>query len=139
MPISKGYYCAVDKGDSSQLTEADVDAVRERMAKIVEDDIPFRRHEARVEDAIKTFTALGAMDKVKLLETCGDVYITYYTLDGTADYYYDELVPSSGYLKTWSVSLYKEGILLRVPDRHHPEDLAPFREQPKTHGPGQCG
>ena len=131
-PISKGYYCAVDKGDSSPLTEADVDAVRERMAKIVEDDIPFRRHEARVEDAIKTFTALGAMDKVKLLETCGDVYITYYTLDGTADYYYDELVPSSGYLKTWSVSLYKEGILLRVPDRHHPEDLAPFREQPKT-------
>ena len=131
-PISKGYYCAVDKGDSSPLTEADVDAVRERMAKIVEDDIPFRRHEARVEDAIKTFTALGAMDKVKLLETCGDVYITYYTLDGTADYYYDELVPSSGYLKTWSVSLYKEGILLRVPDRHHPEDLAPSREQPKT-------
>ena len=131
-PISKGYYCSVDKGDSSPLTEADVAAVRERMAKIVEDDIPFRRHEARVEDAIKTFTALGAMDKVKLLETCGDVYITYYTLDGTADYYYDELVPSSGYLKTWSVSLYKEGILLRVPDRHHPEDLAPFREQPKT-------
>ena len=131
-PISKGYYCSVDKGDSSPLTESDVDAVRERMAKIVEDDIPFRRHEARVEDAIKTFTALGAMDKVKLLETCGDVYITYYTLDGTADYYYDELVPSSGYLKTWSVSLYKEGILLRVPDRHHPEDLAPFREQPKT-------
>ena len=131
-PISKGYYCAVDKGDSSPLTEPDVAAVRERMAKIVEDDIPFRRHEARVEDAIKTFTALGAMDKVKLLETCGDVYITYYTLDSTADYYYDELVPSSGYLKTWSVSLYKEGILLRVPDRHHPEDLAPFREQPKT-------
>ena len=131
-PISKGYYCSVDKGDSSPLTESDVDAVRERMAKIVEDDIPFRRHEARVEDAIKTFTALGAMHKVKLLETCGDVYITYYTLDGTADYYYDELVPSSGYLKTWSVSLYKEGILLRVPDRHHPEDLAPFREQPKT-------
>ena len=115
-PISKGYYCSVDKGDSSPLTESDVDAVRERMAKIVEDDIPFRRHEARVEDAIKTFTALGAMDKVKLLETCGDVYITYYTLDGTADYYYDELVPSSGYLKTWSVSLYKEGILLRGGD-----------------------
>ena len=131
-PISKGYYCAVDKGDSSPLTEADVDAVRERMAKIVEDDIPFRRHEARVEDAIKTFTALGAMDKVKLLETCGDVYVTYYTLDGTADYYYDELVPSAGYLKTWGLSLYKGGLLLRVPDRHHPEDLAPFFEQPKT-------
>ncbi len=131
-PISKGYYCVVEKGDGTTLCEADVDAVRTRMTAIVDQDVPFRRHETRVEDAIKTFTALGAMDKVKLLETCGDVYVTYYTLDGTADYYYDELVPSAGYLKTWGVSLYHEGILLRVPDRHHPEDLAPFFEQPKT-------
>jgi len=131
-PISKGYYCVVEKGDGTPLGEADVDAIRARMTAIVDQDVPFRRHEARVEDAIKTFTALGAMDKVKLLETCGDVYVTYYTLDGTADYYYDELVPSAGYLKTWSVNLYRDGILLRVPDRHHPEDLAPFFEQPKT-------
>ncbi len=131
-PISKGYYCVVEKGDGTPLSEADVDAIRARMTAIVALDVPFRRHEARVEDAIKTFTALGATDKVKLLETCGDVYVTYYTLDGTADYYYDELVPSAGYLKTWGVSLYHEGILLRVPDRHHPEDLAPFFEQPKT-------
>ena len=131
-PISKGYYCSVDKGDGTVLAETDVDAVRVRMKEIVEKDLQFRRHEARVEDAIKTFTELGNMDKVKLLETCGDVYITYYTLGNTADYYYDELVPSAGYLKTWSVTFYKGGILLRVPDRHHPEDLAPFREQPKT-------
>ena len=131
-PISKGYFCNVKKGDGSSLSEADVDAVRARMLEIVDQDIPFRRHEARVEDAIKTFSALGASDKVKLLKTCGDGYITYYTLGGTADYYYDELVPSAGYLKTWGVSLYQGGILLRVPDRHHPEDLAPFREQPKT-------
>ena len=131
-PISKGYYCSVDKGDGTLLGEADVDAVRARMRRIVDQDVPFRRHEARVEDAIKAFTAIGASDKVKLLETCGDVYVTYYTLDGTADYYYDELVPSAGYLKTWNVSYYRGGILLRVPDRHHPEDLAPFREQPKT-------
>jgi uridine kinase len=131
-PISKGYFCNVKKGDGTPLSEADVDAVRARMHEIVDQDIPFRRHEARVEEAIKTFSALGASDKVKLLKTCGDVYITYYTLGGTADYYYDELVPSAGYLKTWGVSLYQGGILLRVPDRHHPEDLAPFREQPKT-------
>lgn len=131
-PISKGYFCNVKKGDGTPLSEADVDAVRARMLEIVDQDIPFRRHEARVEDAIKSFSALGASDKVKLLKTCGDVYITYYTLGGTADYYYDELVPSAGYLKTWGVSLYQGGILLRVPDRHHPEDLAPFREQPKT-------
>ena len=71
-------------------------------------------------------------DKVKILETCGEVYINYYTLDKTADYYYDVLVPSTGYLKVWDISLFNGGILLRVPDRHSPRNLAPFKEQPKT-------
>ena len=131
-PISKGYYCLVDKGDGTPVTESDVEAIKSRMKEIVDSDLHFRRHEVKVEEAIRKFSSLGNTDKVKLLQTCGDVYITYYTLGNTADYYYDELVPTAGMLRTWDVSLYHEGILLRVPDRHHPEDLAPFREQPKT-------
>ena len=42
------------------------------------------------------------------------------------------MVPSSGYLKIWDLTPYRNGALLRVPDRHHPEQLAPFHEQPKT-------
>ena len=131
-PISKGYFCAVDKGDGSGLTEADVDAIRARMMALVDQDLVFRRHEVRVDEAIKKFTESGDLDKVKLLETCGEVYVYYYTLGGTPDYYCAGLVPSTGYLRTWSVSPYHGGILLRVPDRHHPENLAPFIEQPKT-------
>ncbi|MBO6220986.1 MAG: nucleoside kinase, partial [Bacteroidales bacterium] len=131
-PISKGYFCAVDKGDGTGLTEADVDAIRARMMALVDQDLVFRRHEVRVVEAIKKFTESGDLDKVKLLETCGEVYVYYYTLGGTPDYYCAGLVPSTGYLRTWSVSPYHGGILLRVPDRHHPENLAPFIEQPKT-------
>ena len=131
-PISKGYFCAVDKGDGSGLTEADVDAIRARMMALVDQDLVFRRHEVRVDEAIKKFAESGDLDKVKLLETCGEVYVYYYTLGGTPDYYCAGLVSSTGYLRTWSVSPYHGGILLRVPDRHHPENLAPFIEQPKT-------
>lgn len=131
-PISKGFYCGFEKGDGSQLVEADVEAIRSRMRELVGKDVPFRRHEVQVSEAIRKFRSLGHPDKVKLLETCGEVYISYYTLENTADYYYDALVPSSGYLKVWELSMYRGGMLLRVPDRHHPESLAPFREQPKT-------
>ncbi len=48
------------------------------------------------------------------------------------DYYCGPLIPSSGYLKVWSLDPFHSGMLLRVPDRHHPESLAPFSEQPKT-------
>ena len=131
-PISKGYFCAIDKGDSLPLTENDMEKINARMQEIVDADMPFRRHEVAADKAIRLFEELGYHDKVKLLQTSSDVYVNYYTLGDTPDYYYEAIVPSTGYLKLWNLSMYKEGLLLRVPDRHHPEQLAPFYEQPKT-------
>lgn len=131
-PISKGYFCSVYKNDGSFLTEEDVEAIGARMRGLVDENIPFKRKELQIEEAIRIFKESGDLDKVKLLETCGEVYITCYSLEDVTDYYYDELVPSTGYLKTFGVKLCHGGILLRVPDRHHPEDLAPLHEEPKT-------
>lgn len=131
-PISKGYFCSVYKNDGSFLTEEDVEAIGARMRELVDENIPFKRKELQIEEAIRIFKESGDLDKVKLLETCGEVYITCYSLGDVNDYYYDELVPSTGYLKTFGVKLCHGGILLRVPDRHHPEDLAPLHEEPKT-------
>ena len=100
-PISKGYFCTVDKPDGSFVTAEEVDAVRARMQELVAQDIPFRRHEVQASEAIRIFKKLGYEDKVKLLRTLDDVYITYYSLQDTADYLYDALVPSTGLLKVW--------------------------------------
>ena len=131
-PISKGYFCSIDKGDGSAMTDDDLLRITDRMTAMVNEDIPFRRHEVLVDEAIELFRSLGYDDKVKLLETSGDVYVNYYTLGKTPDYYYEALLPSTGYLKLWSLTMYRNGLLLRVPDRHAPEKLAPFVEQPKT-------
>ena len=131
-PISKGYFCAFEKADGSQLVQEDVDRIVARMHEIVAMDIPFRRHEVRTEEAIEMFAQMGYHDKVKLLRTAGDVYVNYYTLEDTPDHYYEALVPSTGYLKVWTLTMYRGGMLLRVPNRHAPEELAPFVEQPKT-------
>ena len=131
-PISKGYFCTIDRKDGAGITAEDLNVITERMHSMVEADLPFRRHEVQIEEAIELFRNLGYDDKVKLLETSGDVYVNYYTLEGTADYYYEALLASTGYLKVWNLSMYRGGILLRVPDRHNPDELAPFVEQPKT-------
>ena len=131
-PISKGYFCTIDRKDGAEITAEDLNVITERMHSMVEADLPFRRHEVQIEEAIELFRNLGYDDKVKLLETSGDVYVNYYTLEGTADYYYEALLASTGYLKVWNLSMYRGGILLRVPDRHNPDELAPFVEQPKT-------
>lgn len=131
-PISKGCFCRIKKSDGMILDANDVAALRVRMRAIVADDIPFHRHEARVEDAVKMFGKQGQEDKVKLLETSGKAYTDYYTLGGTADYYYGRLVPSTGYLNVWDIEAYRDGILIRIPDRDHPDRLAEMEDQPKT-------
>ncbi len=131
-PISKGYYCVLDKGDGKALLPSDVDALSLRMRELVRKDLPFRRWEVRKQEAIDKFQEFGYQDKVRLLETSDEVYVNYYTLEDTVDYYYDALLPSTGYLTVWDLDLFQEGMLLRVPDRHHPKQLAPFTPQPKT-------
>ena len=131
-PISKGYFCGLDKGDNSPVSHEDIKAIKDRMTELVMEDLPIRRHEVQTTEAIELFRALGKEDTVKLLESRAEVYVTYYSLDGTPDYYYDALVPSTGYLRTWGLTSFQNGMLLCVPDRHHPERLAPFYDQPKT-------
>ena len=131
-PISKGYYCTLETAEEMTLNQQVIDAISAKMQEIVDADIPFRRHEVLTDEAIEMFKELGYDDKVSLLETSGDLYTKYYTLEDATDYYYEALVPSTGYLKVWGLTLYKGGMLLRVPDRHNPEQLAQFVEQPKT-------
>ena len=131
-PISKGYFCEIAKADGTAVSKEEIDAIRERMKEIVGAGEEFHRHEVRTEEAIEIFSRYGFDDKVKLLETCGRVYVKYYTLQGYPDMYYSALVPSSSYLKIWDIQPFNDGILLRVPDRHNPGRLAPQREEPKT-------
>ena len=56
-------------------------------------------------------------DKVRLLETSGSLYTYYYTLGDTIDYYYGNLLPSTGYLKLFDIVKYYDGLLLRIPSR----------------------
>lgn len=131
-PISKGYFCSLIKPYGAATTTEDIDRIAARMQELVAADTPFRRYEVQADEALAIFKEMDYFDKVRLIETSGQPYVNYYTLDGTPDYFYDALVPTAGYLKVWSLSPYKDGILMRVPDRHNPEELAPFFEQPKT-------
>ena len=133
-PLSRGYYCNFKKRGGEPLTDQDVKRICRRMQEIVDADMPFRRMESTTEEAIRIFRDRGFTDKVKLLETSGQVYTDYYTLGDTVDYYYGPLVPSAGYLRVWGLERYQDGLLLRVPDGKNPLELAEKVEQPRTFG-----
>ncbi len=131
-PISHGYYCNFRKVDGTSPTEEDVTLIRGRMKDIIDADMPFHRVEATTEEAIRIFREQGFADKVKLLDTSGQIYSDYYTLGDTADYYYGCLVPSTGYISVYGLEKYENGMLLRVPDTKDPNHLPDVEPQKKT-------
>ena len=131
-PLSRGYYCNFKKRNGESLEDGDVERICERMQEIINLNMPFRRNEATNEEAIRIFQERGFSDKVKLLETSGQIYSDYYTLGETVDYYYGPLVPSAGYLSVWGLERLYDGMLLRVPDWNDPSKLAEMAAMPKT-------
>ncbi|MBR0036776.1 MAG: nucleoside kinase [Bacteroidales bacterium] len=131
-PISRGYFCNFKKADGQPASIEDVSKIKQRMQEIINQDMPFRRTEAPIEEACRIFKERGYNDKVRLLETSGSIYCDYYTLGDTIDYYYGALLPSAGYLQVFGIEKYQEGMLLRIPDRKDPSKLAPLEAQPKT-------
>lgn len=131
-PLSGGYYCNFKKRGNEPLTDGDVERICQRMQEIIAQDMPFRRMEATTEEAVRVFSERGFSDKVKLIETSGQIYTDYYMLGDTVDYYYGPLVPSAGYLKVWGLERLYDGLMLRVPDKNNPLKLSERVDMPRT-------
>ena len=128
-PVSKGYFCNLRIGRPIELD--DVVRIKRRMKEIVEEDIPLQRIECHTTEAVRVFSEQGMNDKVKLLETSGSLYTYYYRLGDTVDYYYGNLLPSTGYLKLFDIVKYYDGLLLRIPSKDNPEVLEDVVKQEK--------
>ena len=128
--ISNGNYCVL-KNAGSPITPRQVDEIRQRMREIVEKDLPFIQKTAHTEEVIEIFDRQHLHEKVELLRSVGDLYTTYYVLDGLADMYYSWLVPSTGCLTVFDLQPYEDGMLLLPPDKNDPTRVASVINQQK--------
>ena len=127
--VSKGYFCNLRVGRPIELE--DVTRIKQRMQEIIAENIPYHRIECHTAEAVRVFSERGMNDKVRLLETSGSLYTYYYTLGDTIDYYYGNLLPSTGYLKLFDIVKYYDGLLLRIPSRENPSMLEEVVKQEK--------
>ena len=116
--INKGIFTTIEL--KSQITEAQVKAIEERMREIIALDIPFVRELMPKEEALQMLLAEGQREKARLLLTAKDATeAKFYTLDDVKDFFYGLMVPSTGYIKQFELHKYRKGVLLRFP---HPQD-----------------
>ena len=126
---SGGYFCQVIGRDP--LTDEDLAELEAHMRELVEGDVPFEKSEVPISEAVEYFKSKNHQDKVRLLAHRRKDYLTLYRLGQHQDYHHGYMVPSTGYLRWFSLVRTDGGFTLRFPRRHSPTELLPLPEYPK--------
>ena len=104
--------------------------LKKRVLELVEEDIPLIRRRVALADAIAHFEADGLDDKVRLLKWRTADYFDEYAYGDFADYYYGEMMPSTGYLRNWDIRAAEGGFVFVYPDDQNPDRVAAYNESP---------
>ena len=131
-PLSGGYFCSLDI--EGGVTPQVVENLKAEMQRLIDADLAFHRVSCHTTDAIALFRQQGLTPKVKLLESIGDLYTHYYTLQENeetplCDFFYGSLLLRTGQLRLFDIIPFGDGLLLRVPDQKNPGQLRPMRRQ----------
>jgi len=124
---SGGYFCRVNE----PLTAEDIELLGNRMRELVERDLPFKREVVPLEEAVEYVRSRGYVDKVRLLAYRKKPTLVFYRLGDLRQYHHGYMVPSTGYLKWFSLVKTDDGLTLCFPRRHWPTALQSAPEFPK--------
>ncbi len=124
--------CTVGQGLYIQVMSEDFDAakLKEQVAKIIAQDIPLLRKRITTEQAIDYFRQDGQEDKARLLQWRTNPVFDVYTHGDFADYYYGEMMPSTGYVSVWDILSAPGGFMFLFPEPLDPDALAPYTMLP---------
>ena len=126
--VSRGFYCEIE---GVEITPEVIGAIKARMDALVAAKLPIVRHKLLREEVIDIYRNLGFEDKVAILTSRPNLYVTVYTLDDMAGYFYGALAPNTSYLHLYDLKPYYNGIYIAVPCRTAPDTLEPQVAQDK--------
>lgn len=107
-----------------------VSVLKERVSRLVSQDIPLIRRRVPLQQAVDRFTKDGQNDKARLLSWRTVDYFDEYAYGDFADYYYGEMAPSTGYLTVWEILPADGGFVFVYPDDLNPEACAKVPPMP---------
>ncbi len=125
--------CTVGSGLYIKVTGAeDFDAARlkREVERIVEENIVLHRRRINTADAIKMYAAEGQTDKARLLSYRKKATLDIYENGDFSDYYYGEMAPTTGFLRSWEILPAPSGFIFVFPDVRNPDRVSKYREMP---------
>ena len=104
--------------------------LKEHIAQLVAQDIPLIRRRVPLTEAMERYDADAQPDKTRLLSWRQADYFDEYCYGDFSDYYYGEMMPSTGFLTVWDVIPAENGFIFVYPDDQNPEKMADVPSMP---------
>lgn len=137
--LGSSVYFSVSGGEDFSVSR-----LKGQVEALVRQDIPLIRRRVPLREAIERYEKDGQKDKARLLALRKQNYFDEYAYGDFADYYYGEMVPSTGYLTVWDILPADGGFIFVYPDDQNPEKCAKVPPMPNffsvfSEGERWCG
>ena len=127
--LSNGVYCEIYLG--RDITEEDISKIKDKMDKIIAKDYDINKNIYTKKEAIEIFKSIGLDEKAELIKYKENDIVKIYKCNNYIDHFYGYLMPSTGYIKSYDLFKYRNGVILMAAsedDKHIPKKFVP---QPK--------
>ena len=104
------------------ITDEVIEKVRAKMVETINKDIPFQKEVISTNTAIKHFKEYGMDAKARAFEYRRTSTTNVYKLGYFENYFYGDLVYSTGCLSTFDIRKYKDGFVLIYPETGNPTE-----------------
>ncbi len=131
--LNQGYYSYINLG-GARITPSDIHKIRDKMEKIIAHDTEIVAEHYSASYVMEKWNSLGYHEKARLFEGRDpeeDVEI--YNLHNYRNCMYCKLLPTSGYIHTFDLRPYRNGVLLRLPNCLHGNTIPKYRDDDKLY------
>lgn len=127
--VNEALYCGLRGNKKVQLNSEWIQAVKDRMQELVEQDITIEKETRNTDEVVKMFAKSHMKDKEELFQYRRVSKANLYYIEDFYDYFYGYMVPSTGYIDTFDLFLYEDGFMLQLPMKKSKGSLEAFKPQ----------
>lgn len=127
--ISRSVYAEIENKDIL-ITNNLLKEIEKEARRIIDLDLPIRRHRIDIDEAIALYEELGYDDKVEILKYREESYVNNYISGDYQNYMFSYMVPSTKYIQDFKLNLYHPGFMIQYPRSEENGKIPPFDDAP---------
>lgn len=107
-----------------------LEKIKEEVKKIIDNNYSIVRFREDKSKVLEIYKNEGYIDKYNVLQFREDDKVNYYSCDGYIDYLYGYMLPSTGYIKDYAITMHYPGFIVQYPRAESNGIIPPFEDDP---------